>query len=80
MTGYFENGNIMFKGNCVYGLSEGLWTYWNVDGRKILTGNFLLNRKTGEWTRSFSNGETMKIYYEKGVLASKPLGGILKNE
>ena len=80
MTGYFENGNMMFKGNCVYGLSEGTWTYWNVDGRLVLTGNFSNNRKTGEWKRSFPDGETMKIYYEHGVLTSKPLGGIVKNE
>ena len=71
---------MMFKGNCVYGLSEGTWTYWNVDGRLVLTGNFSNNRKTGEWKRSFPDGETMKIYYEHGVLTSKPLGGIVKNE
>jgi uncharacterized protein len=80
IMGYFENGNIKFKGNCVYGLSEDEWKYWNVDGRLILKGNFSHNLKVGEWTRFFPNGENMKIYYERGVLVSKQLGGIYKNE
>jgi uncharacterized protein len=77
---YFENGNIKFKGNCVNGQSDGEWTYWNVDGRLILKGNFSNNLQVGEWTRLFPNGESMKIYYEKGILVSKQLGGISKNE
>lgn len=77
---YFENGNIKFKGNFAYGQSDGEWTYWNVDGRLFLKGNFSNNQKVGEWSRFFQNGESMKIYYEKGVLVSKQLGGIIKNE
>jgi len=80
ITGYFDNGNFKFKGNCVKGQSDGEWIYWNVDGRLILKGNYSNNLQVGEWTRLFPNGESMKIYYEKGVLVSKQLGGIYKNE
>jgi uncharacterized protein len=80
IMGYFENGNIKFKGNCSYGLSVGEWTYWNVDGKLIMKGNFSNDLRVGQWTRFFPNGESMKIYYEKGVLVSKQLGGIYKNE
>jgi len=80
ITGYFENGNIKYKGNCDNGLINGEYSYWNVDGRLVLKGNFLNNFKVGEWTRFFPDGKNMKIYYEKGVLVSKQLGGIVENE
>jgi uncharacterized protein len=77
---YFENGNIKYQGKCINGLSEGEWKYWNVDGRLFLKGDFSNNLQVGEWTRFFPNGESMKIYYEKGVQVSKQLGGIYINE
>jgi len=78
--GYFENGNIKFKGNYVNNLCEGEWIYWNVDGLLFLKGYFSNDLREGEWTRFFPTGNNMKIYYKKGVLVSKQLGGIYINE
>lgn len=80
IIGSFENEKIKYKGNFQNGLCDGEWSYWNVDGLLFLKGNFSNNFKVGEWTRFFPNGENMKIYYEKGVLVSKQLGGIYINE
>lgn len=80
ITGYFENGNIWCKGNCINGLIDGEWTYWNVDGRMTFKGSYSKSLKEGEWIRFFPDGTTMKIYFVKGVLVSKQLGGIVDNE
>ena len=78
--GFFENGNLKFKGNASYSLNNGEWIYGNVDGKIFMKGNYLNDHKDGEWTRFFPNGDSMKIYYNKGTLVSKQLGEIYKNK
>lgn len=80
ITGYFEGGQVNFKGKCKNNMSEGEWNYWNVDGRLCFTGNFSENKQDGKWTRYFSDGSSMDVYYKKGVLSSESLGGIVKTD
>lgn len=56
------------------------WLYWNIDERTYLKGSYLNGEKHGEWTRYFENGESMKIYYENGILKDQKLGGIIVTE
>ena len=80
INGYFDNGKIKYKGDCSKGINNGEWTYWNVDGKLVLKGNFENEMKVGEWIRYFPNGDQLKMYYVKGNLVSKHLGGIVKND
>ncbi len=79
ISGFFENGNQKYKVNCTNGKGDGEWTYWNIDGLLFLKGNITNDKRVGEWIRYFPNGESMKIFFENGVMESKQLGGIYKN-
>ena len=58
---------------------DGLWTYWNSDGRIFLKGNFDRGLRNGEWVRPFREGE-MKLIFKDGVLQGKQLGGIDRSQ
>lgn len=75
--GYHANGNLDYKGNYQNGVPHGKWIYSNAYGNKFLEGNFNKGRKEGEWIRYFPDSQ-MKLYFEKGKLQNKKLGGIIK--
>lgn len=77
--GYFDNGTKSYSGNFEQGKPNGNWTYWNSEGRITLSGDLKNGMKDGAWIRYFSKSE-MKLYYNKGVLEGKQLGGIVKNK
>lgn len=77
--GFYENGVTNAKGNISAGRPQGIWTYWNIDGRKTLQGNFNYGIRDGEWTRFFREGE-MKLFFKYGVPEDRQLGGIVRNE
>ena len=75
LDSYYENGAKYSHGSVVDNRAEGTWTYWNVDGRIFLKGDFENGNRNGEWTRYFKNGE-MKIQYKYGFMQGKRLGGV----
>jgi uncharacterized protein len=76
---FHENGVTSVKGNCIYNKPDGMWTYWNSDGRINLKGNFNYGVREGEWTRFFPDGE-MKIFFKNGFKEGNQLGGIVRYE
>jgi uncharacterized protein len=77
---YHDNGNILFKGVYVDNRKYGEWNYWNYDGALMFKGSYIYGLQHGEWIRYFRKGQPMKIYFERGVMVGRPLGGIVVNK
>ncbi len=78
VTSYYECGKPKFSWTIHGGNGEGI--FYSIDGHTVLKGLLTNGLREGEWTRYFANNESMKMHYEKGVLVSKPLGGIYRME
>lgn len=74
---YHPNGQLKQKGEKRYGLKHGKWTYYNESGEKFMEGEYVRDKRQGEWIRYFPEGH-MKLHYENDILQNKKLGGILK--
>ncbi len=77
---YHENGSKKAEGNYLNEKKTGEWVYWDYDEKVYLKGNYLNGVQHGEWTRYFENAQSMKVYYENGVVKDKKLGGIARKE
>ena len=62
---YYENGQLMSKGNFVNGNREGYWEWYRSDGQLWCKGNLVNGHRKGYW-------EFYKDYtYDNGQLMSK---------
>jgi len=77
--GYFDNGNMSYKGSYSDGKSHGEWTYGNFTGRVVLKGRFNKGEPVGEWKRMFLN-EEMNLSYNNGVLVNDSYGRIVRRK
>ncbi len=80
IVSYHQNGAKKAKGYYTDNKRNGEFTFWNIDERMYLSGNYVNGKEHGDWIRYFANGETMRISYEDGVLKSKKLGGMVTKE
>jgi TonB family protein len=61
----YYKANKQIEGNYVKGKKEGMWVYYNADGKCIIKGNYSNDKKAGEW-----------LYFKNDTLISKIIFGI----
>jgi len=58
---YYDDGQLLSKGNYVAGKQHGSWEYYYDDGQLLSKGNYVAGKEHGSW----------EVYYDNGKLRSK---------
>ena len=68
----YKNGNIKSEGNLLYGVEDGLWKFYNKDGKIIQSAYFYEGTLNGKVEKFYENGQIMiETYYYYGLQVSK---------
>ena len=64
---YYENDQLMSKGDYLNGKAHGLWEFYYVNGQLWYKGDYLNGKAHGLWEYYYSNGVlSYKGYYDMG--------------
>ena len=68
----YKYGNIKSEGNLLYGVEDGLWKFYNEDGKIIQSAYFYEGTLNGKVEKFYENGQKMiETYYYYGLQVSK---------
>ncbi|WP_204344786.1 toxin-antitoxin system YwqK family antitoxin [Psychroserpens algicola] len=69
-TYYYDNGAIEQQGTFnEEGQLHGIWTSYNLDGDKVMVGNYVNGKKVGKWL-FWSNNKLKEVDYVDSKIAS----------
>jgi hypothetical protein len=64
---YYDNGQLMYKGNYVNGKQHGYWEKYFDNGQLCYKGNYVNGEEHGYWEEYYSNGNKFYVgYYDMG--------------
>ena len=66
--GYYDNGQLSYKGHYVNGREEGHWEWYRSNGQLFHKGHYVNGKQEGYWEEYYDNGQLKcKGHFVNGV-------------